>query len=221
MVVFARAPRLGTVKRRLATTVGERAALRLYRRLLDRTLRALAADRRFTTIVAVTPDRASGAWLRGLRTVPQGDGTLERRMTGVFRRWPRRRVAIVGSDIPQLRAEDVAAGLRGLGRAQAVFGPACDGGYWLVAMGPVRPAAPFAQVRWSSEWALRDTLARFAHRRVAMLRLLSDLDTAQDLAEMLAQPRHQLDQVARAVPGVELPEQDVVPGVTHRPGAAR
>ncbi len=217
----ARAPTLGTGTRRLARALGDRAAWRLYRRMLDATLRALSSDRRYRTVVAVTPDRAAGPWLRGLPPVPQGSGTLERRMTLAFRRWPRRRVAIVGSDIPELRASDVAAGLRGLGRAQAVFGPARDGGYWLVAMGPRRPAPPFAGVRWSSAWALRDTLANFASRPTAMLRVLSDLDTAEDLAEMLAQPRHQFDQVARAMPGVELPDQDVVPGVAHRAGAAR
>lgn len=46
VVVFARAPRLGTVKRRLARDVGDRAALRFYQANLARLLRALARDRR-------------------------------------------------------------------------------------------------------------------------------------------------------------------------------
>ena len=224
VVVFARAPRLGTVKRRLAGAIGDRAALRLYRRMLDAVLRRLAADRRFQTVVAVTPDRATGPWLRQLPAVAQGRGGLDRRMAAAFQRWPRRRVALVGSDIPGLLASDAAAAFRGLGRAQAVFGPARDGGYWLVAMGPRRPAAPFAGVRWSTQWALEDTLANFAGRSTARLRTLSDLDTADDLPsaclEVLLQARHQFHQVARAEPGVELPDQDVVPGVAHRPGAA-
>jgi len=223
-VVFAREPRLGTVKRRLARSLGDRAALRLYRRMLAAVLRRLAADRRFRTVVAVTPDRAAGPWLGRLPATGQGRGGLDRRMAGVFRRWPHGRVAIVGSDIPGLLAGDVAQAFKRLGRVQAAFGPAQDGGYWLVAMGPRRPATPFAHVRWSSEWALADTLANFAGRRTALLRVLSDVDTADDLRsarlEVLLQPRHQLDQVAGAVAGVELPDQDVVPGVLHRPGAA-
>jgi glycosyltransferase A (GT-A) superfamily protein (DUF2064 family) len=63
-----------------------------------------------------------------------------------------------------------------------VFGPAEDGGYWLVGLGPCRPARPFAEVRWSTEHALADTLANFAGRRVALLRTLRDVDTAADLA---------------------------------------
>ncbi len=95
-------------------------------------------------------------------------------------RFPRRRVVLIGSDIPELRPTDVAAALRALGRADAVFGPALDGGYWLVGMSPRRPAKPFAGVRWSSEHALADTLANFRGRRVALLRTLRDVDTAAD-----------------------------------------
>lgn len=176
--VFARAPRLGAVKRRLAAGIGERAALRFYRAQLARTLRALSRDARFRTIVAVTPDRARGPWWQGLPTVPQGGGDLGARMARALSRCAR--AAVVGSDIPALRADDVALALHRLGRAHAVFGPAEDGGYYLVALGPRRPDRPFADVRWSSEHALADTLRNFARHRVALLRTLHDVDDEQD-----------------------------------------
>jgi uncharacterized protein len=181
VVVFARAPRLGTVKRRLACSIGERAALRFYTASLARTLRMLAADPRFRTVVAVTPDGARGSWLCGLPCVKQGHGDLGQRMARVFRQRQHGRVAIVGSDIPGLHAGDLASAFAALGSAQACFGPAMDGGYWLVAMSPRRPADPFGRVRWSSRWALVDTLENFRHRRVAMLRCLRDVDTVADL----------------------------------------
>ena len=121
VIVFARAPRLGTVKRRLACVLGDRTALRLYDAMLAAVLRRLAADRRFRTIVAATPDRATGSWRRGLPTIGQGRGTLEHRMGAAFRRFPHGRVAIVGSDIPELTADDVAESFQALGRAQAAF----------------------------------------------------------------------------------------------------
>ncbi|HQU11298.1 MAG TPA: DUF2064 domain-containing protein, partial [Acidiphilium sp.] len=62
--------------------------------------------------------------------------------------------------------------------AQAVFGPAVDGGYWLIGLSGRRPADPFGGVRWSSEDTLADTLRNFRHHRVAMLRTLADADTA-------------------------------------------
>jgi uncharacterized protein len=179
--VFARAPRLGTVKRRLAAGIGDRAALQFYRTTLAATLRRLAADRRFRTVLAITPDRSLGPWRHGLPTVGQGCGDLGVRMCRALRRHPRGRVAIVGADIPDLRADDVAAAFRQLRGRHACFGPAEDGGYWLVALGPRRPADPFASVRWSGPHALADTLANFRRCTVAFLRTLRDVDTAADL----------------------------------------
>lgn len=178
VIVFARAPRLGTVKRRLARDVGDRAALRFYNANLNRLLHALARDRRFRTVLAITPDRATARWPLAVLRIAQGCGDLDQRMARACARF--RRVAIVGTDIPELDADDVAAAFRGLGRAQAVFGPASDGGYWLVALSPRRPAHPFAGVRWSTEHALADTLANFRQHRTQMLRTLRDVDTAAD-----------------------------------------
>jgi len=180
--VFARAPRLGSVKRRLAREIGDRAALRFHRATLVKLLRALAADRRFATVLALTPDRARLSRPRGVAVVGQGAGDLGARMHRALGR--ARRAAVVGCDIPGLCAADVAAAFRALGGAQACFGPAADGGYWLVALGPRRPARPFAGVRWSSPHALADTLANFRGRRIALLRGLRDVDCAADLRAM-------------------------------------
>lgn len=179
VIVFARAPRLGTVKRRLARDLGDRAALRFYAANLHRVLRALHRDRRFRTVLAVTPNNARARWPVPVPRVNQGRGDLGQRMHRACSR--HRRVAIVGTDIPDLHANDVAAAFRALGRAHAAFGPAADGGYWLVALSPRRPGHPFARVRWSTKHALSDTLANLRGRRVALLRTLQDVDTAADL----------------------------------------
>lgn len=186
MIVFARAPRLGAVKRRLARDIGERAALRFHCGTLTRLARALAADRRFRTVLAVTPDRAGFRFPARLPRLAQGRGDLGRRMHRACARFPRGRVAIIGSDIPEAGPSDLAAAFRALGRADAAFGPAEDGGYWLVALSPRRPARPFRRVRWSTKHALADTLANFRGRRVGFLRRLHDVDTAADLAKVCA-----------------------------------
>jgi rSAM/selenodomain-associated transferase 1 len=176
VIVFARAPRLGTVKRRLARDIGERAALRFHRATLFGLLHDLLACRRFDVVLAVTPDQA---WFRlpvRVRRINQGHGDLGHRMARALRRY--RRVALMGCDIPQAGAADVRAAFRGLGTADAVFGPAADGGYWLIALGPRRPGDLFGTSRWSTEHALADTLAQFRHHRVRLIRCLSDVDTA-------------------------------------------
>jgi rSAM/selenodomain-associated transferase 1 len=178
VIVFARAPRLGAVKRRLARDIGDRAALRFHMATLTRLVRALVAERRFRTVVAITPDRVQLS-LR-VKQIPQGVGDLGVRMHRAFRRFPHGRIAIIGCDIPEANAHDLRAAFRTLGTADAAFGPAADGGYWLVAMSPRRPARPFAKVRWSTEHALEDTLANFTGRRIALLRTLHDVDTAEE-----------------------------------------
>jgi len=174
VIVFARVPRIGTVKRRLARDIGDRAALRFYQGNLARLLRSLVRDRRFSTVLAATPGHVRVRWPVRVPIMAQGGGDLGHRMHRACAAY--RRVAIVGTDIPALGADDVAAAFRALGRAQAAFGPSDDGGYWLVALSPPRPARPVA-----TSHALADTLANFAGRRVALLRTLRDVDTGTDL----------------------------------------
>ena len=174
--VFTRAPRLGRVKRRLARQIGDRAALRFHIATLHRLVRELARDRRFRTVLATTGGHIPG--LRGVPRVAQGQGDLGTRMGRVLAL--ARRAVIVGSDIPRAGAADIRAAFAALGQADAVFGPAEDGGYWLVGFGPRRVARPFAGVRWSTEHTLADTLANFAGRKVGRIRTLGDVDTAED-----------------------------------------
>lgn len=186
VIVFARAPRLGTVKRRLARDIGAHAALRFHLATLTALLRDLLACRRFDVVLAVSPDRA---WFRlplRVRRVGQGHGDLGRRMSRAMARFPHGRVALIGCDIPQAGSTDMRQAFRGLGTADAVFGPAGDGGYWLIALGPRRPADLFGASRWSTEHALADTLRQFGNRRVRLLRRLHDVDTLADWRRHLA-----------------------------------
>lgn len=177
VIVFARAPRLGVVKRRLARDIGARAALRFHTATLTALLRALLACQRFDVVLAVTPDRARFRLSSRVRRIDQGHGDLGQRMSRAFRRYPRGRMALMGCDIPEANAADVCHAFRRLGTADAVFGPAEDGGYWLIALGPRRPANLFGRARWSTEHALADTLRQFHSHRVAFIRRLSDVDT--------------------------------------------
>jgi hypothetical protein len=90
---------------------------------------------------------------------------------------------IVGTDVPDISAAHLAAAFRALGRHDAVFGPAGDGGYWLVGLKrSPRIAEIFANVRWSTEHALADTLANLPPGfRVALLDTLNDVDNGEDL----------------------------------------
>jgi len=189
VVVFARAPRLGTVKRRLAADIGPRAALRFHVGTLTALLNGLLRDGRWNVVLAQTPDQARFPLrLRpGLHRIGQGRGDLGARMGRAVAGYGR--VVLVGSDIPDAGAADIAAAFRALGTAQAVFGPALDGGYWLIGLGPRRPGDLFGSTRWSTPQTLADTLRQFQRHRVTLLRTLSDVDTLEDWRRHLASRR--------------------------------
>jgi glycosyltransferase A (GT-A) superfamily protein (DUF2064 family) len=92
-------------------------------------------------------------------------------------------VAVIGTDLPGLGPRHLAEAFRLLGRHDAVLGPATDGGYWLIGLGNRRAVPPglLAGVRWSTEHALADTLARLGHLNVGFAATLRDVDTAEDL----------------------------------------
>lgn len=181
LIVMAKAPRLGRVKTRLARDVGAVAAWNFYRRNLEAVTRGLAADSRWQTYLGVSPDESANdpaLWPADLPMLPQGTGDLGARMAGLLDAMPPGPAVLIGADIPGVRPAHIWAAFRALGNADAVFGPADDGGYWLVGLKrrPV-PAGLFQGVRWSSADALTDTLANLpAHWRHARAATLSDVD---------------------------------------------
>lgn len=178
-------PRPGRVKTRLGRDIGMVPAAWWVRHQTVRLLRRLD-DPRWQLVLAVSPDSAVHdryAWPAHLPRLGQGRGDLGARMGRLLRAMPPGPVLIVGGDIPALGRAHVARAFAALGRHDAVFGPATDGGYWGVGLrrtGAV-PAGIFDGVRWSTEHALADTLATIPGLRVGLVDRLSDVDTAADL----------------------------------------
>jgi rSAM/selenodomain-associated transferase 1 len=178
VIVFARAPEYGRVKRRLAAGIGADAALRFHIATLRAVVRRLA---RWDVVIAVTPDRyaARGRWWpRGVPRIPQGCGDLGERMARALRRYRGEPAVLIGSDIPGVSNAHIAEAIRAARRAKLVFGPAADGGFWLVGARNIdRYHGLFRDVRWSTEHALADTLNNVAPGRDAVLvARLADVD---------------------------------------------
>jgi rSAM/selenodomain-associated transferase 1 len=182
---MAKRPVAGLVKRRLARDIGDVAATRFYRATLARTISRLGADPRWRTYLAIAPDTAltSSCWPSGAEAarIPQGAGDLGQRMQALFDSLPPGPVIIVGSDIPRICSTHIASAFRLLGDADAVFGPAADGGYWLVGMKrSPRILRPFDGIPWSTGAALDATLANLCGRNIAFAPVLTDVDTGKD-----------------------------------------
>jgi hypothetical protein len=184
LIVFVRAPLRGAVKRRLAAGVGAAVAHRFYVDTTRSVLRRVGGDPRWDVVLSVTPDRAAlrgRFWPSAYPRLPQGQGDLGIRMANAIMHFRNQPVVLVGSDIPELSADHIAEAFDRLATRDFVFGPASDGGFWLVgAREPWRVRHLFEAVRWSGRHALDDTLANTKGRSVALLDPLDDVDDVQD-----------------------------------------
>lgn len=179
-------PHPGRVKTRLGGDIGLVAAAWWFRHQANRLIRRLAPDPRWRLILAVAPDReglASRVWPKDVWRVPQGRGDLGARMRRVFQQAPIGPVVIIGADVPAIAPHHIAGALTKLGDHDVVFGPADDGGFWLVGLrnGHFIPHELFAEVRWSTEHSLTDSLTGLQNLRIGFLETLRDVDRAGDL----------------------------------------
>ena len=183
LVIMAKQPMAGQVKSRLARDIGFIRATGVYRTLMRGTMRALCIDRGWRTWAAIAPDMAVDTypWPAAISAFPQGRGDLGTRMQRIFDHMPVGPVIIIGTDIPFITGNDIAAAFKLLGQNDVVFGSAGDGGYWLVgARRTPRIPKLFANVRWSGEHALADTLANCQHLKTGFAAEHFDIDNKAD-----------------------------------------
>ena len=186
VIVFLRAPELGRVKTRLAATVGHGPALVIYRELLELTLATLRAHPQVE--IRVTPDDAISGQdpllQSGWRLNPQGDGNLgerlERAVQDAFAAKPTP-VVVIGCDSPELTKDDLIEAGRLLATRDVVFGPANDGGYWLIGLKQPVPEL-FRGISWGTSRVLGQSLdiAQRLGLNWGLLRELDDIDTEAD-----------------------------------------
>jgi rSAM/selenodomain-associated transferase 1 len=221
VIVFLRAPELGRVKSRLAATVGPIQALAIYRELLDITLTTLRTHPKVE--LRVTPDTAATGWEPLLqpewRRTPQGAGDLgerlQRAVQEAFAREPTP-VVLFGCDCPELTEDDLIEAGRLLATRDVVFGPATDGGYWLIGLKRPVPAL-FRGISWGTSRVLDQSLdiAQRLGLKWDLLRGLADIDTEADWRAWQARSHRG----ARAAHAPQPNATDLAKGATNSPPA--
>ena len=187
LVIMLKEPKAGRVKSRLARDVGAVAATRFYRETMTSVAWRLGNDPRWQTLLAISPDAAidSKTIPAGTQRIRQRSGDLGQRLQRVVECVPPGPVVIIGTDIPGITPANIWAAFRALGSHDAVFGPASDGGYWLVGL-KRRPNCPriFESVRWSTAFALADTKANLLGLKCAEIDVKDDVDAGGDLVRL-------------------------------------
>ena len=189
LIIFAKAPVIGRAKTRLAADIGKVHAKRIYRSMTRRILMRVQ-DPRWDTVLAVTPVQALGQisdW-DGVDQITQTTGSLSPRLAQVYsdHKGP---LVVIGTDAPQVSRQDIVTAFKSLRSCRAVFGPADDGGFWLIGLNaPVSPAV-FDNVRWSSATTLTDLSANISGQ-VTQLRELVDIDDLNGLRRVRREYPH-------------------------------
>ena len=192
LCVFAKPPRAGDAKTRLAPAVGADGAAALARAFITDTWATV------TRLPWARPVLAStGPWPEGLLPDPvevwqQGEGDLGARMERIFHRGLEVCPAAMalGADIPGLPLAYLEAARTALKEADAVFGPSDDGGFYLLALRRL-PVGALENLPWSQP----ETRARTEERlkslglTVAHVAPFFDVDVPADLERLEAELR--------------------------------
>lgn len=183
IIVFVKNPKLGRVKSRLANSIGEQSALKLYLEFLNitaSTLKNCPQD-----IVIYFSEDIDSDLLNNYRQRVQKGADLGEKMFHAFAEGfaeGYEKIVLIGSDIPDLKPEHIQAAFQKLEDHKAVFGPAEDGGYYLIGLSqPIK--FPFEIQEWSTSTVLNNTLDNLKNNNIdyALIEMLNDIDTFEDL----------------------------------------
>ncbi|HUR02753.1 MAG TPA: TIGR04282 family arsenosugar biosynthesis glycosyltransferase [Nonomuraea sp.] len=206
IVIIAKEPVAGRVKTRLTPPYSPAQAARLAEAALEDTLRTVAATPATQRVLAL--DGLPGAWLPpGFEVIPQRGSGLDERLTAAFADTHRLRpepMVLIGMDTPQVTPELLHTAIQGLSEDDAVFGPAADGGFWL--LGLLRPDPELLLgVPMSQPHTGRAQLHRLSRAGLSVRHLpeLTDVDTAADAAQVAdAAPASRFARALHELPAV-------------------
>jgi rSAM/selenodomain-associated transferase 1 len=204
IVIFMKNPQPGRVKTRLTPWLSPEEAAELYRAFIQDTVALTARVPDARRSVAFTPPDALvplQALLddTGLGWFPQCGGTLGERLRHAFRAAFHEgvdRVVTIGSDSPTLPPDHIVRAFEALKRADAVLGPATDGGYYLIGLarrdGTLERFDPlFEDIAWSTDRVYTQTVEALTRSGLAWagLPVWTDADQPEDLVRIAGQIR--------------------------------
>lgn len=179
---------LGEVKTRLASTIGDQAALEIYKRLVDITL-AQASSSKFKTYLYFYPKIDPSLVTRGFLAKEQDGSDLGEKMKHAFSETLRihDRAVIIGTDCPYIRVDLIDDAFGSLRHSDVVVGPASDGGYYLLGCCKLIPQL-FDNMPWSTENVLEETKNRIKNLKLSLtiLDTLDDIDFQEDWQRYLS-----------------------------------
>jgi rSAM/selenodomain-associated transferase 1 len=183
LIIFVKNIVLGKVKTRLAKTIGNTGAFNIYKQLFDITLKE-SIKVNCTRHIYFSDVIINAPWPNDAKFVQSGSD-LGIRMSNAFKHGFEQgfeEIILIGSDLPEISQNIINSGFKALVQNKTVFGPALDGGYYLVGMTEFIPDI-FLNKRWSQPQLLKETLKELTSLKISSGEItpLNDIDNLDDL----------------------------------------
>jgi rSAM/selenodomain-associated transferase 2/rSAM/selenodomain-associated transferase 1 len=192
ILLFTRMPKPGTAKTRLIPSLGPEGAAALQesmtRHIAGRAgSYCLATGARLVIVFDGSNKSEMAGWLGPGNFQPQVPGDLGVKLESAIRDELARgaqKVIVIGSDCPRLSSSHLADAVDALDTHDLVFGPATDGGYFLLGLTTLCQGI-FRDIPWGGPDVLATSLAA-ANRegmKTTLIEMLPDVDEAVDLPD--------------------------------------
>jgi len=190
--IMIKYPEPGRVKTRLAGDIGTEKAALICRKITERVMKQTMPDAgKYDRFVFYDPPKKLQdflSWLPHEKFIAQTGSDVGNRMDNAIRYLLEngaKKAVITGADIPDLTGKIIIQAFEMLDKADAVVGPAHDGGYYLIGMkSPMSEL--FHNIPWSTGDVFSETVRTLKNsgKSYAVLPVLSDLDTIEDLGNI-------------------------------------
>ena len=186
LLIFTRNPELGKCKTRLAATIGDRAALEIYKFLLAHTFQItkdLNADKAvfYSNMIATDDIWDPNTYMKQIQDGPTLGKRMEKAFLWAFQKGYQK-IVLIGSDIYDLSQVDLEIAFKTLDNNDFVIGPASDGGYYLLGMTNFKENL-FQNKAWGTETVFQDTLKDLKGETVFLLPVRNDVDIYDDIRD--------------------------------------
>ena len=186
IIIFTRNPELGKVKSRLAQTVGDHAALEIYKFLVAHTRKItcdLAVDKvvYYSEYIAENDQWGPKRYTKALQVGSDLGMCMKNAFKDSFEKGYEK-VVIIGSDIYDLGQQDIEEAFKQLDSNDYVIGPAQDGGYYLLGMKSLNTEV-FKNINWGTDTVFSNTLRILEGNAVHQLDERNDVDYYEDIKD--------------------------------------
>lgn len=185
LIIFARNPRRGQVKTRLAASMGEDRALEIYRKLIQHTSSVTGMLPLDKFVFYSGEPCEKDAWDPDLfiKEAQQGKNLGERMCNALklLFREGYQKLVLIGTDCPDINETILLNAFHALAEFDVAIGPAEDGGYYLIGMNTIHEEL-FDDISWSSSRVLGQTLSKLHSKGLSsfLLPRLRDVDDECD-----------------------------------------